>query len=100
MKKTNCWRSDQFSMRERGQFGAYLGKVIEVDFGCNDSRTVRKLGQDFPPGIDNHRVAMGFEAFWIRSELIWGHDVDLIFDGPRSQQRLPMGLSRVGGKYK
>ena len=56
-------RALQSAVLQRRQLGAHFGEMVEIDFRRDDAGTVRELGEYSAPGIDDHRVAVAFEAF-------------------------------------
>src|SRR5918999_1147330 len=87
-------------MGETRQFPTHLAEIIEIDLGADKSRPIGKYGNDLAPWIDDHRMAMSFKTLGIFAELIWRDHVNLIFNGARAQQRLPVRFSRVGGECR
>ena len=81
-------------MLQRRQLGADFGEMVEIDFRRDDAGTVRELGENRSPGIDDHRVAVAFEAFGALAELIGGDDIGLVLDGAGAQQEFPSALGR------
>ena len=72
-------------VRERRQFSAHFGQIVEVNIGDGKTWTVRRLGQDLPPGIHNHGMAVGSDGMGGFAKLVRGYHIGLVFNGPGSQ---------------
>ena len=58
------------------------------------------LGEDDPPGVDDHRAAAGLQARRVAPDLVGGDDEGLVLDRAGAQQDLPVVTGRGLGERR
>ena len=76
---------------------ADFGHVIQVDFGGDDPRLVRRPGNYRAPGIHDQRIPVGGEP-GLLPHLVGSDYVTFILDGPGPDQHFPVVLPGVHGE--
>ena len=80
---------------QSGQAIAQAGLIVGIDIRDYNTRPARKPIKHYTPGIDNHRVTVGFPPVDVISTLSRRNDIGEIFNGAGANECLPM--SSAGG---
>ncbi len=89
-------------MPQRGQAFAVFGDAVVVEGGGDHGFAFGLHRQHVAPRVDDHAVAPGAAAVFMRAALRAAHDVSEVFDGAGAQQHFPMlfagGVGECGGQ--
>lgn len=74
-----------------------LTQIVQVDGMLTEADVIGALGDDGSPGVDDEGFSVRSSCA-VGSELGRGNDINLVFDGTRSQQNMPMVFSGREGE--